>query len=351
MTVGSFLILSRQRDLSPARSAVGQMVFSLPAGFRVDKFIRSVIGFTLVIEAAGAVALYAAFWRAGVEDGVWSSIFHSISAFCTAGFSLRNDSFESLSGDYWVQAILGTLSYLGAMGFIVCVDCWRYVRGKVRAVTLTTKIILGCTFWMSAIGTALLYLGEPSLRGLAPDQRLLAAFFQCMTAITTVGFNTVGIAGLSKASLLLIIVLMVIGASPSGTGGGVKCTTLSAFAGVMRSAIRGETEVAFWGRTIPLERIWIACASLGLYLSMLVLGTHLLELTEASSFEKNFFEAASALGTVGLSMGITSSLSALGKLIVIALMAVGRLGPMTLGAALFWRRPEEHNLSDADLAV
>jgi len=351
MTLGSFVILSRRGELPEVRAKVGRTVFSLPASFRIDKFILSVIRFTLVIEFLGAIALYAAFRRAGVNEPLWSAVFHSVSAFCTAGFSLYNNSFEAFAADFWLNAVVAVLSYLGAIGFIVCVDLWRMVRGKVNHMTLTSKIILWTTFWLSVIGTALLFLGEPSLQGRPAGERLLAAFFQTMTAMTTVGFNTVPIAGLSKASILLIIVLMVIGASPSGTGGGIKSTTFSAVLGVMRSALRGEHEVRFWGKPIPLERIWIAVASLGFYLAALVIGTYLLDMTEPTPFDRNFFEAASALGTVGLSTGITDGLTDLGKLILILLMFIGRLGPLTFGMALFFRTAPVGGSSDSDLAI
>jgi trk system potassium uptake protein TrkH len=275
----------------------------------------------------------------------------SVSAFCTAGFSLSNSSLEPFVADFWVNAVIAALSYLGAIGFIVCVDFWRMLRGKVKRMTLTSRIILWTTLWLSFLGTLLLFVGEPSLRALPPDRRLLAAFFQCMTAMTTVGFNTINIAALSKASLLLIIVLMVIGASPAGTGGGIKSTTLSAMVGVMRSAARGEREVSFWGRTIPIERVHMASATLGYYLFTLTAGTYLLEIAESTPFEANFFEAASALGTVGLSMGITPELTNLGRLILILLMFCGRVGPLTLGAALFCRPREGPVTRDGDLAI
>jgi trk system potassium uptake protein TrkH len=351
MTVGSFLILSRKAELPAVRAEVGRAVFSLPASFRLDKFIRSVIRFTLLIEAAGAAALYLIFRRAGVPDALWSAVFHSVSAFCTAGFSLNNDSFERFAGDFWANAVIAALSYLGAMGFIVCVDFWRMLRGRIREMTLTSKIILWTTFWLSVGGTVLIFLAEPSIQRMPVDQRLLAAFFQAMTAMTTVGFNTIPTGDLAKGSVLLVVLLMVIGASPAGTGGGVKSTTFTAFLGVMRSALHGGHEVRFWGRSIPLERVWMACASLGFYLAALLVGTYLLELTERAPFEKIIFEAASALGTVGLSMGITGDLTNLGKIIVTALMFCGRVGPLTFGTALFWRReggPEER---EADLAV
>ncbi len=353
MTLGSFVILSRSSELSGVRSEVGRTVFSLPRSFRIDKFIRSVIVFTVVIETVGALALYAIFQKAGVPTPLWSAVFHSVSAFCTAGFSLYNSSFEAFAGDFWLNVVIASLSYLGAIGFIVCVDFWRMLMGKVQKITLTSRIILWTTFWLIAGGSLLLFLTEPSLRSKPPEERLLAAVFQAMSASTTVGFNTIGVSGLSKASLLLITLLMIVGASPSGTGGGLKCTTFSAIGGVMMSALRGTREVRFWGAPVPLERIWMAVAALGFYLLMFLAGTYLLELTEQGfSFEQNLFEAASALGTVGLSTGITPDLSRLGKIIVTFMMFCGRLGPLTFSVALFYRVPApDSEPQDNDLAI
>jgi trk system potassium uptake protein TrkH len=349
MTFGSFVILSRRTELSEVRSEVGRAVFALPASFRIDKFIRSVVVFTLTIECAGAVALYCVFHQAGTPAAVWSAVFHSVSAFCTAGFSLYNSSLEGFAGNFWLNAVIALLSYLGAIGFIVCIDVWRVLRGKVKALTLTSKIILWSTFWLSVGGTVLLFIAEPAIQAKNPEERLVAAFFQAMTSMTTVGFNTVGIADLSKASLLLVVVLMVIGASPSGTGGGLKSTTFSAIFGVMRSALKGTQQVTFWGRPVPIGRVWTAVASLGFYVTTLVLGTYLLEMIEQSSFVENLFEAASALGTVGLSMGITPTLTSIGKLVIIFLMFCGRLGPLTFGMALFFHKglaaPHDNDLA------
>ena len=351
MTLGSFVILARGSELSRTRVGVSKTVFSLPESFDLSRFVKGVIAFTVAIELTGALGLYAAFRSVGEPGALWKALFHSVSAFCTAGFSLYNSNFEGFAGNFWFNVILAALSYLGAIGFIVCVDFWNMVTGRTKAMTLTSKVILWSTFWLGVGGTLLLFLGEPSIQAKPPDARLLAAFFQAMSAQTTVGFNTIGIAALSKASVLVLIILMVIGSSPSGTGGGLKCTTFSAILGVMRSAIRGEQQVRFWNRPIPVERVWVAVGSLGFYLSTLIAGTYLLDLTETSSFDQNFFEAASALGTVGLSMGITATLSDVGRLVVILLMFSGRLGPLTFGIALFARPRAVTEKGDNDLAV
>jgi len=353
MTFSSFVILARKQNFSTTRSAISQTIFSLPASFHLGEFIKSVIWFTLAIESVGAIALYLAFRHAGIAEPLWIAVFHSVSSFCTAGFGLYNNSFESFSSHFWINFILSSLSYLGAIGFIVCLDFWRMLTGKSSQTTLTTKIILWATAWLTVIGTSLLFLTEPSIRSLAPENRLLAPFFQCMTAMTTVGFNTIPIADLSKASLVLIVILMIIGSSPSGTGGGVKVTTITAMLGVMKSTIASRKAVSFAGREIPVERIMLAFANLGFYLIALTIGVYLLELTESTAFEKNVFEAASALGTVGLSMGITSSLTPMGKIIIILLMFCGRVGPLTFGAALWGKHLPETLPSpgDNDLAV
>jgi trk system potassium uptake protein TrkH len=350
MTFGSFIILMRKQTFTNQRNEIAKTVFSLPHDFKITKFIVSVITFTFIIETIGAVALYRIFLSLNVENPLWSAIFHSVSSFCTAGFGLYNNSFESYSANGWLIIVIAALSYLGAIGFIVCMDLWRKIRKEVAHITLTSKIILHATFWISIVGTVLLFISEPSIQSLPAEEQWLASFFQVMTAMTTVGFNTIPIGELSRATLLLIIILMVIGASPSGTGGGLKTTTFTAMFGIMKSTVHGSNDVTFWKRSIPQERLMTASASVGFYVSSLLLGLYLLSLTESQPFESLFFETASALGTVGLSTGITSSLTELGKIIVILLMFIGRLGTITFGIALFHKEHILLNEKD-DLAV
>jgi trk system potassium uptake protein TrkH len=351
MTFGSFVVLSRSSTLSERRQNIGKTVFSMPQEFRVDKFIRSVIIFTLLTEGIGAIALYLAFVIAGISNPLWTSIFHSVSAFCTAGFSLYDDSFEALRSNVPVNIILGILSYLGAIGFIVFVDGWRCIIGKTKRLTLTSRIIITTTLWLSVAGVVLFFVAEPSIQNLPPHERIVAACFQVMTSITTVGFNTIPTGGLSPASLFLIIMLMVIGASPSGTGGGLKTTTFTAVFGMIRSSIRGQERVTFWGREIPEERMRLAIATIGFYVMALIIGCYLLALAENHPFEGLLFESASALGTVGLSTGLTGALSPIGKLIIIMLMFIGRLGPLVFGIALFLPSNKADGEIKEDLAV
>ena len=351
MTFGSFVILSSKKQLSPERTKVSETVFTLPKNFRIDKFIKSVVRFTFTIELIGAIFLFFIFRSSNTVDAFWSAIFHSVSAFCTAGFSIYNNSFESFYDNFWLNLVISILSYSGAIGFIVFVDVWRKIKGKIKNITLTSKIILHITFWLSIIGTFNIFLTEPSIQQLPPDERLITSIFQAMTALTTVGFNTISIAAITKATMLLLTMLMVIGASPSGTGGGLKSTTFSAMLGVMKSVIKGESRVSFWRNEIPFERIWTAMASFCFYIAFLVFGVYLLDLSESFEFERIVFEAASALGTVGLSMGITSELTNLGKIIITLLMYSGRVGILTFGMAIFLKQDILYQDEEKDVAI
>jgi trk system potassium uptake protein TrkH len=336
MTFGSFVMLSLSGRLPAVHRRVSGVALSLPAGLDLAGFVRVLVAYTVAVEVAGAVALHVlVFGPRGAPDAVWLSVFHSVSAFCTAGFGLFNDSFESYRGDVAANLVLIALSYLGAIGFLVVHDLWRSVRHLRLQVTLTTKIILWSTALVSLLGTVLLFLDEPSIRGLPAGERWLVSWFQVMTASTTVGFNTVPIGGLSASSLFLLVVVMMIGASPAGTGGGLKTTTVTALWAVMTATLRRRPQPVFLGREIPETRLRAASAAALFYAFTLAAGIYALALVETAPLADLMFECASALGTVGLSRGLTGSLSDLGKAIVIVLMFLGRVGPLAIGMAFF----------------
>jgi trk system potassium uptake protein TrkH len=202
-----------------------------------------------------------------------------------------------------------------------------------------------------AIGAPLLFFTDASLQNLPLRERVYAAAFQVMTASSTAGFNTVPISAMSASSLVLITIAMIIGASPSGTGGGIKTTTLSSLLAVLVSTACGRQRIAFWNHEIPISRIFTATAAATMYLICLSVGVFLLCLVERQPFLSIVFEAASALGTVGLSLGITGDLTDAGKLLVTLLMFFGRVGPLTIGLALFHRKIVVTANRTADLAV
>ncbi|GAA0876073.1 TrkH family potassium uptake protein [Wandonia haliotis] len=353
MTFTSYVLLSKKSHLTHWHQRVLNAEFSMPKGFQIRDFLKSVIIFTIIIEAVGALCLYIAFTRSGEEPAfaVWSSIFHSVSAFCTAGFGLYNDSFEQFSGNAFVSGTLSVLSISGSLGFIVVTDFWNRLTGKTKTITYTTKTIFGVITLLLVTGTALIYWFEPSIRQVGED-RLLVSFFQAMSALTTVGFNTVPIGDFSLALLLVTIFLMYIGASPSGTGGGLKSTTFTALLAIMWSRIRNNRQVTLFGKIIPQERLYVATSAFILYASLIFIATFLLAFTENFPLHQILFEVTSAIGTVGLSTGITGELTFWGKFIVVFVMFTGRLGVLTFGLAILARRKlTETRKDETDLAV
>lgn len=351
MTVSSVLVLASGRTLSPSRIGVLRAGFAVPHYFVMQHFLVQVAVFTAVCEGVGAAILWWRFSVLGVENPLWSAVFHAVSAFTTAGFSLNNTSLEAFRGDWVVNLVVGVLCYLGAIGFIVVQDVWYSAKLRERMLTFTSKVILWATLLVFLIATPLLMALEPSVAGLPFAERLLACAFQAMTASSTAGFNTIPIGTMAPPALCVILLCMLIGASPSGTGGGLKTTTVSAIFANLLSVLRGRSDVALFGREVPLVRVLWAFAAASLYLVLTAVGVMLLTITEKQDFIELAFEVASAIGTVGLSMGITGELTTPGKLIVIALMFAGRCGPLTIGLCLLRPDPKRNHAPTDDLAV
>jgi trk system potassium uptake protein len=339
MSVGSLIILAVSGQVSGHRERIARASISLPADFQLRGFLKVMGIYTIVVELCGAVALFPVFAAKGVENPWWFSLFHSISAFCTAGFGLHADSFEGYRDDYWLLFVITVLSYLGAIGYIVVYDAWRAISGQKAQVTLTTKVILWTSFWVGAIGTLLVVWSEPATPDHSWLSRLATAFFQVMSASTTVGFNTVPIGALSSSTVVVLMVAMLIGASPAGTGGGLRTTTVSSLWADTVSIVFRRNKVTCLGREIPEPRRRSAVAAATAYLVTLLAGVFALAFFEPGNLVDQGFECVSALGTVGLSRGITGSLGDWGKVILILLMFVGRVGPLVIGLAMFQTVP------------
>jgi trk system potassium uptake protein len=339
MTLSSLMILARGKQLPEAQVGILKAGFAVPHYFVMQHFLIHVVVFTAACETAGTLVLWWRFSSLGLDQPLWSAVFHSVSAFATAGFSLNNNSLEGFAGDWVVNFVIGALSYMGAIGFIVAQDVWYTIKLRERMLTFTSKVILAMTVAVFLAGTAVLFLSEPGLRALPLGERFLAAAFQIMTASSTAGFNTIPIGAMTAPGLVVVMLAMLIGASPSGTGGGIKTTSVSAILGNLVSVLRGRQSVVWLGHEVPMVRVLYAFAATSLYLIGLCLGVLMLCFTESKPFLPIVFEAASAIGTVGLSMGITGDLSTAGKLTVISLMFAGRCGPLTIGLALL--RPDQ----------
>ena len=334
MTFGSFIVLETGHRISSVREEMNRAAFPLPESLDIKSFLKSVIFFTLFAEIIGAALLAYFFYKEGLSNPIWSGVFHSISAFCTAGFSLNSNSFEALSTHVPINIILSVLSLLGAVGFIVVVDLWLRLTKRKNKILFTSKVIVLVTTCFIVLGTLVLYFTEPSISSLPEGQKLLVSFFQTMTASTTVGFNTIPIGGLSAHVIFLLYFFMLFGASPSGTGGGLKSTTFSALFGLVKSTLTKRSEISFWNRKVPLNRLQSATSAFVFCIFVLSVAVFFLSMSEHAKFDAIFFEAISALGTVGLSMGLTGNLTAFGKVIIIVLMMIGRIGVLTFGLAV-----------------
>ncbi len=333
MTFSSFVILATTNKLSSYRHKMASSTFSLPKGFSVKEFIYHVIIFTFLCEIIGAIILTALFMNKGIQMPIWYGIFHSVSAFCTAGFSLFSDSFIHFKYDLGINITLSVLSLLGALGFIVWLDLYKKYTGQKEQITFVSKVILSVTCAFMVFGTLIFFLLESPFSDTF-YHKIITSFFQTMTASTTVGFNTLDIGSLKTSTIVLLLFLMVFGASPSGTGGGLKSTTFAALVGLVKSTVSGKGIVSFWKREIPLKRVRLATATFAYYMFVLTIAIFCLAISENKPFLPMLFEIASALGTVGLSMGITSELTEFGKFFISFLMLMGRVGILTFGVAL-----------------
>lgn len=353
MTLTTYYLIFTTKKITHCHSKLIGAEFTLPNTIQIKDFIKSVIVFTLIMETIGAILFYFAFTNSGMGSvkSVWFSIFHSISSFCTAGFGLFNDGFESYQDNTFINTIISVLAISGSLGFIVITDMWYRIRGKSKEISFTTKIIIYGFLFLLFLGTFLIYTTESSPI-IGSNSPLMTSFFQAMSAMTTVGFNTIPIGELSLPILLLITFLMYIGASPSGTAGGMKITTLTAMLSILKSRLFGQKKITFLNRLIPFERIYVATSTFMLYTSLIFLFSFLLSYVETFSFESILFEVASALGTVGLSTGITGDLSNIGKILIIILMFIGRVGVLTFGFALLQQKENNSKkIRTDDLAV
>ena len=355
LTFTTFMLLSTTRKMTHWHRRLLSSEFTLPVTIKIKDFVRSVILFTALMETIGTILFFIAFKMEGMETGeaFWLSLFHSISAFCTAGFSLFNSGFTEYVDDGFINVVISFLAIAGSLGFIVVTDFVLMLKNKAHRLSFTTKIILYGFLILLTIGFMFFYFQEPAIASLGGKERFLAAFFQAMTAMTTVGFNTVDFGTFLLPMLLVTIFLMYIGASPSGTAGGMKITTLTAVFAIMKSRLQGRKRITFLGRAIPFERLYIATSSFIFYTSLVFLGSFLLTFTEKFPYEEILFETASALGTVGLSTGLTAELTGFGKIVIILFMFIGRLGVLTFGLAIWSKRigGSEKEILEDDIAV
>ncbi|MCK6608683.1 MAG: potassium transporter TrkH [Flavobacterium sp.] len=353
MTLTTYILLSTTKQITHWHKKIMHNEFTMPKEFKIQDFLKSVIVFTFIIEIIGAVLFYFAFKPIHSDTffTVWTSIFHSVSSFCTAGFSLYNTSFEAYATNTFLNGIVLFLTISGGLGFIVVTDIWYYFSKKSNSISFTTKMITLSFFGVLFIATAITFFGESTIQHYPVFERLEIAAFQTVNAISTAGYNSIPLSNLTLGVLLTIIFLMYVGAAPSSTGGGMKITTLTAVIAIVKSKVRNQAKVTYLGKKIPADRLEMAVSTFIFYTAILFFSVFLLSFTENHSLEKLLFEATSAIGTVGLSMGITGSLSVWGKIILISIMFIGRVGVITFGLAILAKKQHKKIDNETDLAV
>jgi len=305
---------------------------------------------TIAMETIGAVVIYQG-WAGAVEPGVsrtFTAVFHAVSAFCNAGFSTYSDSLMSLTGRPLVMGTITVLLVFGGLGFGVVAQIFAWCRGRALRrhgrdyrLGLHARTVVFVSVLLLVIGTSLLLALEwnHSLAGEGSLSRLGHAFFQSATC-RTAGFNSMDLNLLTPGSIFVMIILMFIGGAPGSTAGGVKVTAVVIVWANLRSISRGLTTVRLGHRELDPVHVQRAMLVLSGGLIVAVIALFLLLVTEGVAFLTTAFEVFSALGTVGLSMGLTPLLSPVGRVVIIILMFIGRLGPLTLASSLTGSRRE-----------
>ena len=314
---------------------------------RKDFFVvvKMILWFTFIIESLGTLLL---FIRFSMDFPPWTALYHAvynaISAFNNCGYSLFSDNLMGYRGDLIVNLTIMGLIVHGGIGFIVQYEVFSWFRGGQKRLSVHTKIVLITTTILILSGAFLFYLFERNhiIRDVPVLTKILASFFQSITP-RTAGFNTVDIGALTNATLLLMLVLMFIGASPGSTGGGVKTTSAALLVMLMWGRLKGNLDLNIFNRTIPREIvsrsisiIFASAFSIAIVTSVLLIagGGKLPPTGSRHFFVEYLFDAVSAFGTVGLSMGVTPTLNDLQKYALILMMFAGRVGPLTLAFSL-----------------
>ncbi|MFW5871778.1 MAG: TrkH family potassium uptake protein [bacterium] len=345
MTLQSSMTILLGRSMGVKDRLVMQDLLDISSMEDLVNMVFDILKYTLIIELWGGILLTIGFTFEGFEFGkaLYLGFFHSISAFCNAGFSLFNNSLESFSTNSLIHGTVAFLIILGGLGFIVLRELkWAMINRKGPShFSLHAKIVLLFTIILLVAGTLIIFLGE-YLNGLDNYTlwgKLQVAFFQSAT-LRTAGFNTIPLTNFHTHTIYLMSLFMFVGACPGSTAGGIKVSTFAILIQSIRATLKGSNKVEFFDRAIPnymvvrataLTIISIMAVSFFVFLMM--------KIEPEQNYLPIFFEVVSAFGTVGLSLGLTSYLSAAGKLVIVFIMFMGRVGPMTMVLAIGQRQP------------
>lgn len=364
MTTTTFLILLIGRRFDMRQKIAIQQALDRPGMSGSAQVIRSIIATTLIFEITGVFLLLPAFVpEYGWSKGLWFAIFHSINAWNNAGFSLFKDNLIGYQSSFLVVFTITMLVIFGGIGYQVILEMYLWLRDrivkqsiKIQVFSLDFKVATSTTVILLFIGFVAFFCIEirnPETFGsLKLRDQILLAWFQSVTP-RTAGFNTIDIGKMTSAGLFITIALMFLGASPGGTGGGMKTTTLRVLTSCTKAILQGKEEVLLYDRKIAISLILKAVGVLMGSVGTVILATILISLTDPTlDFIKILFEVVSAFATVGLSTGITGTISTAAKLILIVTMYVGRVGVLLLMSAVLGDpRPTRIHYPEENLLV
>ena len=305
------------------------------------KMVKYVFFFTFAVQFFGALLLLTQFIpEYGISKGIFYSVFHSISAFCNAGFDLFGTSLTTYYNNSIVILVISAIIIIGGLGFTVWMEIYDY-KGLKR-LSIHSKLVLLVTVILILAGTILMFIFEfrnvETIGIMGFKDKILNSFFASVTT-RTAGFNAIAIDSMSTAGKFLTIVLMFIGGSPGSTAGGLKTATFGIIILTVISVIKGREDVEVFGRRFSKHLVYKAFTVFFIGMGLVILGTMVLSYTEAGiSFMDLLYEVTSAIGTVGLTTGLTPNLSPFGKILIMFMMYFGRVGPLTVALAMTRKR-------------
>jgi len=336
MTLYSSLTIILGKSLGVKDRVIMQDLLDVSSLEELLNMIRDIIKYTFYIESIGGIVLTFAFFSEGFEfsEAIFYGFFHSISAFCNAGFALFNNSLESYATNPIISNTIIVLISLGGVGFIVLKEMREvFLRKKsLIRISVHSKVVLTTSIVLTVAGAVLIFFGEflNTLDAYSLVDKMQVALFQSVT-LRTAGFNTIPMVNLHPYTIYMMTLFMFIGGSPGSTAGGIKTTTLAILFQSITSTLKGQKHVNIFDRRVP-GPIVVRTVALT-FISILIVSFFILilmKLEPDQSFLAIFFEAISASGTVGLTLGITPYLTVGGKIAITMLMFIGRIGPMTL---------------------
>lgn len=355
ITIGVFLATFLKRKISlKQRGLIEESVNTLKLSGGV-KLVKHIIKGTFVFEGLGVVLLSFVFIPDfGYVKGIYYAVFHSISAFCNAGFDLMGVvepycSLVSYVGHPLVNITVMSLIVIGGLGFVVWEDIYEK-KWRVKNYLLQTKVVLTTTMLLIVLGAALFYIaeGDYSLVGMSQHEKVFASFFQSITA-RTAGFNTVDVTQFSYATRLLMMILMFVGGSPGSTAGGIKTTTLAVLMVFVYATIKNKNECQVFNRRFDNSIIKKAFSVFFINILLIIAGSFtILFIQPELVFHDVLFEVFSALGTVGISTGITRELISISKIVIILLMYSGRVGSLTFALSLTRKKKISNCINPAE---